>query len=179
MASPFSSKRRAPLPQIDIHVARDRDNDNDDGTNDDDNDGGGRLTPIRTVIPSATTTARPSRSSFPVQGTPSVSVTASQTTPNVEASAVPVITVTAPAQTATLFVTVNTSPVTTATQLAPTTGDGANTLAPEFNTTRTSTPPAMITRSGVAWIGGLGAAGTASLRILLLGGKMDAADLHL
>lgn len=198
MVSSSSSKRRALLPQINIHVPRDRDNNNDD------DDRGGRRTPTGTVIPSATPTVRTSGSSLPVQGTTPVSVAASRTTPAGEASTVPLITVTAPAQTTTvtMFVTVSANPVTvtvTATQasaisaaetLAPTTGDRVNTLAPEFDTARTSAAPAvipthsaqmgsaMISGPGVALIGGLGVAGMASLRILPLGRKEDAADLH-
>lgn len=179
MAGLSSSKRRALLPQIDIHVARDGANDNDD------NEEIGRLTLTRPASPSATTTARTSRSSLPAQGTTSVSVATSRTTPVGQASAVPLITpVTAPAQTTivTMFVTVSANPVTVtvtpteasaipaAKTISPSTSEGVNDQAPEFDTTGTGGAPAVMTTTaaqmssatisgpGAALIGGLGVA---------------------
>ncbi|KAL2126196.1 hypothetical protein VTI74DRAFT_1487 [Chaetomium olivicolor] len=201
MARLAGSKRKAPPPQIDVRVPRDGDDD------DDDNGRGGRKSSARTatipLTPSTSTTVRPSTSSFPVEKTTSVPVATSRTTPAEPTSALATITVTRPAQTTTvtMFVTADASLVTvtvTATPVsaisaaetsAPAPSQGVDTEMLRMDTTGTSAASvvmmtnsaqmssAMVSGAGAAFIAGVGLAGMASFRTLLVVGKKDVADL--
>lgn len=161
MASLASRKRKSPPPPIDILVPRDGDDDDDD---DDDNGRGGQETPAQTPkippTPSATTTVRPSTSSFPAT---------SRTTPAGPASALATITVTAPARTATvtMFVTGGASQATvtvTATPVSAIPAAETSTPAPnlgvnadmlQMDTVGTSAAPAMATTDSVQTSGAM------------------------